>query len=161
MGGERTKKAYSRYSINIYHSWPPFHQAWMVRPEVWGPQKIESWAWLIQKQGGTLGPLPLHPPTLPAPRLYHPHSLGGWDELGPAWRVPVNGTHYTGVWQRSGETWAPGAAFSWLPASHCGPFLILHGPVSRKGSRRGVGGERGWRGASWHPTEGGKVEKVG
>lgn len=31
------------------------------------------------------------------------HSLGGWGEPGPAWRVPSNDTHYTGVWECRGR----------------------------------------------------------
>lgn len=154
-----TKRVYSRCSVREACPFrTPFYPAWMVRPEVWGLQSVGSWAWLIQKHrvDGTLGPTPRHctPNTARTPTA-SPSQPGWLGRAGACLAGPHNGTHYTGVWQCSGETWAPGAAFSWHPASHRGPFLILHGPVSRKGSRRG------WRGASWHPAKGGKVEKSG
>lgn len=154
-----TKRVYSRCSVREACPFrTPFYPAWMVRPEVWGLQRVGSWAWLIQKHrvDGTLGPTPRHctPNTARTPTA-SPSQPGWLGRAGACLAGPHNGTHYTGVWQCSGETWAPGAAFSWHPASHRGPFLILHGPVSRKGSRRG------WRGASWHPAKGGKVENSG
>lgn len=76
-------------------------------------QKPRAELWGRQEQRRPQHPCPscsLHP----VPSIMC--SLGGCGELGPAQRVPSNDTHYTGVWQR-GEAKAPGAAFTWRPAS--------------------------------------------
>lgn len=96
----------------------------------------------LRGEGGGCVPASPLPPMFPAPcprRCSQPGWLG---EPGPAWRVPSNDTHYTGVWQHRGGEGPRGPRSHGTQPAHPRPFLILY-ESGAQGRQAGWGGGAG------------------
>lgn len=87
-----------------------------------------------------MSPWPSCPPCSLNPVPSMVCSLGGWGKPGPAWQVPGNDTHYTGVWQCRGRRGPQGPCSHGTQPAHLRPFLILYEAGAQGGQAGGEGG---------------------